>query len=212
MMKVCELCKGEFNARVSKIRFCSPSCASKHIHNRPEMREFYSTKLREAHQRNPRWQQAQAERMKRNNPMHNSASYEKAVAKIRAMGCRPIVRGGNGTGPSKAEWQLMRMFPESVWNYAIKTGMKAGSGYPQCYKADVAFPGIKLAIEADGGSHNNPARRAKDKKKQEFLERVLGWKVLRFSNKQILDFRTQLDILRDVEFIISTLKDTPVIR
>lgn len=174
------------------------------------MKAFYSQALKKSHAANPNRAKRQAERMRTNNPMHNPASYTKAVTKIRAMGCRPIVRGGNGTGPTKAEWQLMRMFPEAVWNYGVKTGKWNGSGYPPVYKMDIAFPVIKLAIEADGGSHNNPIRRALDVKKDTFLK-GLGWTVLRFSNKLILDFRTQVKILADVEFTISKLKDTLVI-
>jgi very-short-patch-repair endonuclease len=99
------------------------------------------------------------------------------------------------------------MFPEAKWNHAVKTGMKAGSGYPQCYKLDVAIPSVRLGIEADGAKHNNPKARLLDTKKDAMLT-ALGWKVLRYSNKEILDFRRQIQILADVEYIISTLMAT----
>jgi hypothetical protein len=127
---------------------------------------------------------------------------------LKAIGHRPKVRGGNGTGPTKAEWQLMRMFPEGIWNYAIKTGCWNGSGYPPVYKVDLGFPDEKLAIEADGGTHGTwDNRKEKDLKKDKFLK-DLGWKVLRYSNREILDFRSSVQILADVEFIISKSRAT----
>jgi very-short-patch-repair endonuclease len=102
----------------------------------------------------------------------------------------------------------MEMFPSGVWSYGIKTGKWNGSGYPPVYKVDLAFPRVKLAIEADGSNHGTwDNRKAKDAKKDAFLA-GLGWKVLRYSNRAILDFRQSVVILADVEFLISTLPDT----
>lgn len=209
-MKPCEWCKKPFQPKRHGQRFCDRSCSLKWIHQSP----IRNAKLSAVHRK--WWQSSQGEktraetsaRMKASNPMHNPATYRKAVASIRASGVQPIIRGGNGTGPTKAEWQLMRMFPEGVWNYGIRTGKWNGSGIPPVYKVDLGFPSIKLAIEADGPSHNTPVRRAKDRKKEAFLKGI-GWTVLRYSNRAILDFRTQVTILADVEFLISRLPVTP---
>jgi hypothetical protein len=144
--------------------------------------------------------------MMTDNPMRSKVCSNKVSAALKASGHCPKVRGGNGTGPSKAEWQLIRMFPEAQWNFGIKTGKWNGSGYPPCYKVDLAFPDIKLAIEADGSSHTNwNGRKAKDRKKEKFLA-GLGWTVLRLSNKTILDFKQQRFVMDSVRFTISKLK------
>ena len=68
----------------------------------------------------------------------------------KALGHKPPIRGGNGTGPTTAELVLLKEFSlEAINNYPIKTGMKSGSGYPTCYKVDLGFPLLKLAVEAD---------------------------------------------------------------
>lgn len=218
LVKSCEWCGIEFKLERlnSPKRFCGHSCSGKWKISQPSIRVKVYTKERseKASVFKKKWWKSQqdlkdnmATRMRSENPMHNSESYTKAVASIRRTGCRPPVRGGNGTGPTKSEWQLMRMFPEAVWNYGIKTGMKAGSGYPTCYKVDLAFPDRKLAIEADGASHNNPKRRSQDRKKEKFLT-GLGWTVLRFTNKEILNLQNQVEILKSVQSIILKLRDT----
>lgn len=149
---------------------------------------------------------ARARMLSEDNPMKRLECRKRVSAAHKASGLRPKVKGGNGTGPTKAEWQLMRMFPEAIWNYGIKTGKSNGSGYPPVYKVDIGFPEIKLAVEADGACHSNgDGRKDKDRKKEAFLA-GLGWRVLRFSNKQILDFQSQVKILADVQSIICRLK------
>jgi len=128
---------------------------------------------------------------------------------LKRIGHKPKIRGGNGTGPTKAETALIEMLSGAVWNYGIHTGKWNGSGYPPIYKVDCALPAIKLAIEADGNSHCSSNRKSKDRKKQEFLA-GLGWTVLRFSNRAILDARTSAQVLRDIRFTISKLKSTQV--
>lgn len=58
---------------------------------------------------------------------------------------------------------------------------------------------LKLAIEADGGSHNSIERQAQDAKKDELL-RSLGWTVLRFTNQQIL-----METEKTMQVILSTI-------
>ena len=209
-MKQCDWCKQPFQPKRKEQIFCNQACALNSIHQSPSRRAKHSERHRDwwNSQKGVKLRQKTSERMKKNPLMHDPKIYRKAVAGIRAAGCRPPVRGGNGTGPTKAEWQLMRMFPEGIWNYGIKTGKWNGSGIPPIYKVDLGFPKIRLAIEADGATHNSPSRRAKDRKKENFLKGI-GWKVLRFSNREILDFHSQVQIIADVEFSISKLKATP---
>jgi very-short-patch-repair endonuclease len=143
-----------------------------------------------------------------NNPMLNTQTRKAVSEKLREIGHRPKVLGGNGRGPSKAEAMLSELFPRSVWNFVVKTHRKSVDGYPHHYKIDVAFPDVRLAVEADGGSHSNwHNHKAKDAKKDALL-RGLGWKVLRFSNKEIL--RNPKTVQAAIECTISQLKTTPV--
>lgn len=203
--------------------FCSPRCAGQHLLNDAEYRKkFYTRERSEKIVATRMAKPGERERVRKTfiatmrkwhsemTPEERAAHGKSISMKLKDIGHRPMIRGGNGTGPTKAEWQLLRMFPEGTLNYPVKTGKWNGSGFPPIYKVDFAIPAIKLAIEADGGSHGALKRKAADRKKAQFLE-GLGWTVLRFSNAQILDFKTQVQVLADVESIISKLSQaTPI--
>jgi hypothetical protein len=121
-----------------------------------------------------------SERMKRNNPMADPVAREKMIATLKAIGHCPKVKGGNGQLTRQQETLAKALgWPTE---YVIPT--KGIPGTPQSYKADIACPEIKLAIEVDGHSHTLPSRRDEDRKKERALE-SLGWKVLRFWNQEI---------------------------
>jgi hypothetical protein len=124
------------------------------------------------------------ERMRTKNPMRLEANREKMAATLRAIGHKPSVLGGNGRGLTGPQAMLAAAlgWPTEL---AVPTGMGRRSGYPTCYKLDVASPDAMIGIEVDGGSHQSPRAREKDEKKTAFLQQ-LGWTVLRFSNKEIL--------------------------
>jgi len=126
-----------------------------------------------------------ANRMRANNPMHRGDARERMRATLREIGHRPPVRKGNGLGPSEPQRQLATAlgWPMEV---AVRTGMPRGSGYPTCYKLDIADPTSKVGIEVDGASHGLLARKAQDAKKERFLA-GLGWTVLRFSNQDVTE-------------------------
>lgn len=136
--------------------------------------------------------------------MRNASVRRKVGNTLSKMGHGPIERGGNGTGPTKAEAIILNAFPSASWNLAVKTG--GGIGYPSNYKIDVAFPVIRLAVECDGNSHNALARQFQDRKKEAKL-RELGWLVLRLSNKRIF---TDTVVIQELRSIISKLEDTQV--
>lgn len=93
-------------------------------------------------------------------------------------------RGGNGKGPTPPETALREALGiEWVGNYAIATGEGRDSGYPTCYKVDIANPVCKIAVEVDGQSHKARLRRDQDAKKESWL-RERGWRVYRFSNRR----------------------------
>ena len=54
------------------------------------------------------------------------------------------------------------------------------------YILDFACEQIKLAIELDGGQHNEPDALEKDARRTELLGKA-GWRVLRFWNNEVLE-------------------------
>ena len=48
MIKICELCSVEFEAKNENKRFCSQSCSSKFVWNDPKKREFILNGLKKS--------------------------------------------------------------------------------------------------------------------------------------------------------------------
>ena len=127
-----------------------------------------------------------SERMREHNPMDNAESREKMRQTLLDMGHQPLKRGGNGKPPPEPQ---RRMSEALGWpmEVVVKTGhCRDGSGYPTCYKIDVASREFKVGVEVDGISHQTRRRQQQDAKKDEFL-RGLGWTVLRFANERVME-------------------------
>lgn len=143
-----------------------------------------------------------SERQKRNNTIRFPGAREKLKNTLKEMGWKPPVQGGNGKPTPKP---VMNMYEQLTQNYetaielAIPTKQPRGSGYPTCYKVDLAIPEYHLAIEIDGASHQSLERQRQDAKKDAFLD-TLGWKVLRFSNKEV-----ENGLMQCVEIVMSTI-------
>ena len=145
-----------------------------------------------------------SERQKKNNTIWRDGAREKLSNTLKEMCWKPKVRGGNGKDTPIPAQNLFDALTEQVelacaLELAVPTRQKRHSGYPTCYKLDMAIPAVKLGIEVDGYSHSAIARKEQDKKKDLFLS-TLGWKVLRFSNKEVLNGLPQC-----VETITSTI-------
>lgn len=126
-----------------------------------------------------------SKRMSTRNPMHRPGSKEKMIATLRAIGHAPAVRGGNGHGPTEAQ-RLLSLALALPMEVVVKTGLPRSSGYPSCYKLDLADPDRLVGIEVDGASHSASERKAQDRKKEAFLA-GLGWTVLRVTNADVLE-------------------------
>lgn len=74
------------------------------------------------------------------------------------------------------------------------------------YILDFACIEIRLAIEVDGGQHND--LQAQDSARTEWLE-TQGWKVLRFWNNEVLNSTN--DVLEEIHRSVSTLLQEPPI-
>jgi hypothetical protein len=130
------------------------------------------------------------------NPMHDPEVVKKVSTSLRAIGHRPSVRGGNGTGPTECEAlllaALLRADPTRQWvlDFAIACGgnlpkgQRRQLGLPTCFKPDITDPSRKIAIEVDGASHQLKGRREQDARKTAFLQ-SLGWSVFRAKNADV---------------------------
>ena len=129
-----------------------------------------------------------SKRMKEQNPMSKEEVREKVSNTLKAMNWKPKVHGGNGCGLTVPQQMLLNELDGFVAEFAIKTGFsqKDNSGYPTCYKVDLANEKLKIAIEVDGFSHCSLKAQERDAKKEKFLISI-GWKVLRFKNAEILN-------------------------
>jgi very-short-patch-repair endonuclease len=54
------------------------------------------------------------------------------------------------------------------------------------YSVDFACPAVKLVIEIDGPSHNDPEQKRFDDARTEYLQQS-GWRMIRFANAEIYD-------------------------
>lgn len=130
------------------------------------------------------------QRMTTNNPMKNLASRQKMSQTLKAMGHHPA-QGGNGK-PLPVPHKMIA----DALNWPTEVVISTGLGYPRCYKVDVGNASMKIAIEIDGLSHRSLIRQEQDRRKDGFL-RGSGWKVLRFSNQQVLSsLETCLELVR----------------
>jgi len=82
----------------------------------------------------------------------------------------------------KTESPIEELLYQELINLGIKPVCQFEVGF---FRLDLAYPEIKLAIEADGKDcHSTPSQKSRDKYRQEKLEK-LGWKFERFSGTKI---------------------------
>lgn len=168
-------------------------------HQTPESRDKWRQAMAPTWQNSPlkgRANPQASERMMQNNPMQNPEAREKVSRTLKAIGHRPKARGGNGklTEPQVLLAELTGLTAELV----VKTRPIRGKieRLPTNYKIDLACQASMLAVELDGSSHRSPAARDRDAKKERALS-LLGWRVLRFSNREAMEnTRSVVDAIR----------------
>lgn len=117
--------------------------------------------------------------------------------KLKEIGHRPKVRGGNGR-PTPVAQQMLADALGWETEHIVRTGRPRRPGLPTHYKIDIANPVRRIAVEVDGMSHRAVSRQEQDTKKDRFLAGN-GWTVLRFSNQQVMD-----DLEACVRTVLST--------
>lgn len=183
---VCATCGKKFETQLMRKVTCSKDCLTKRqVENVPaNLIRWAKTKGRE--------------RMLNRNPMRDPKVRAKVSTSLRAMGWQPPERRGNGHGPTVHELLLASALG---WEneVAVPTKKARDSGYPPCYKVDVANRQLKIAVEINGNSHCALKVQRRDRKKLEFLESI-GWRVLTFTNREI-----ENDLASVVEKCLSTI-------
>jgi hypothetical protein len=126
-------------------------------------------------------------RMRAQNPMARPDVRARMVATLRARGHRPPIQGGNGRGLTRPQALLLAALP-ATWaaEVVVPVGLGRRRGFPTAYKLDLADAGVQIAVEVDGASHQTAQGRARDAKKTARLA-ALGWRVLRFRNREVLE-------------------------
>lgn len=128
---------------------------------------------------------AEVERIRTLNPTRSAVVRAKISATMKKRGVKPTQPGGNGRGPTLPQRVLWELLGDGWFmEYPISLGDRI-PGYPTHYKVDIGNPELMIAVEVDGHSHQMELRKAEDAKRDAKL-RELGWKVLRFWNKDIL--------------------------
>jgi hypothetical protein len=139
----------------------------------------------------------QIERIRKLNPTADPDVRLKISQTLKNMRWKPIKQGGNGTPLPIPQSKLLKLLGKMWYSeYAVPLG-KRKIGYPTCYKIDIAYPEKMIGIEVDGYSHCS--RKELDKKKTQKLN-SLGWKILRFSNKEIME--SEQEVLKKIYSMI----------
>ncbi len=199
-LRLCGWCGKEFFPKwrlKQEIGFCSRACSGKwkwsqpsyrnKLHDNPAFsdRKAIGKKISAAIMADPAERKRRSELTKRRSPEYKSAIMRKSWTKRHANGEKAFGNNGNGHPPSVAESAFQRLFPESIYNYVVRSGRKHVEGYQHYAKIDFSWPNIKLAVEVDGETHTRTKQIERDNRKQEVLN-DLGWKLIRVSNEQVL--------------------------
>lgn len=112
------------------------------------------------------------------NPMRDPVTRAKAAASLSALGKTPWLMGGNGRGPTKPQAMLANLL-----GWPMEVPVTNGRSV---YLIDIANQALKIAVEVDGNSHNTAKQKRIDRHKEKRLA-SLGWCVLRFTNKQVME-------------------------
>jgi len=172
----CELCEQFFLTIATRHqRFCSRSCSgkAKWAGFSPEKRQRISKASSAALMGRPSYNKGIACRPE---------TKAKLSAAHRATGHRPKERGGNGKIAPCEQMMFEMLSNRWIYQWAVATGQKRGTGFPTAYKMDFADPKRKLNLEVDGNSHTS--RGHLDVKRDTFLV-SLGWSVSRVTNQQV---------------------------
>lgn len=201
--KLCSMCGRMFHAKHGSIsqHCCSRSCARRYVWQQNPGRMLLNIQKARASQntqailaKREAWQHSP------NNPIYNPIVRQKALITQREKGYQRLT-GGNGAITVPQRLLALRLgWQTEVTVCTNQLGTTGKKIRPYKYTIDVAHEMLKIAIEINGHSHQAPAIKLRDAKKDACLV-AQGWKVLRFTNKAIL---TDLETVAQV--ILNTVK------
>lgn len=210
--KRCENCGAELpSEKYAGQRFCNRQCSSDW--RAANMTEEARQKQRELLNRLRERPDFQAKHAAYVNSKENRAKLgeigRKGLEALRLADFPTLIRrnGAMPIEPTVPQKTLFEALPGSIMEYPVREGIQ-GAGW----RIDLALVPLKLAIEVDGDSHNNPRARKNDQKKDRALE-LRGWTVLRFQNREIL--RDLSSVLRRIHATVASLeakRDCPAIQ
>lgn len=217
LQRPCDNCGSQFTPKNPLGRFCSNACSLRWWHGFPEFRARIYTpernrKAGEARSKFLRSGTPEAERQRKRigrlKPMRQLAARKKLSETLRRIGHKPKMQGGNGR-PTALPQSLLFSKLKGNWKleYVLSTSSPGCEYLPHHYKLDIANPKLKIAIEVDGGLHLSKAVQKRDRRKTKFMI-SRGWKVLRFWNKDILNW-ARIGMPKE-SFISTTLKQNGI--
>lgn len=119
------------------------------------------------------------------NPMFSDVIKQKVSEKLKELGHKPPIQGGNGK-PMPLPQKLLSEALNAETEYpVITTEKQRNEGASHCYKLDVALPYLRLGIQLDGAGHSCRKVRRTDKRIRNWMAE-LGWSVLHISNSKAL--------------------------
>lgn len=194
--KACAWCAKPFTTSIHDQRFCGRSCSAKWRMRQAEIiAKVHAPEVaaKRGEKRsawlasgNPKAQR-EIERIRDLRPASRPDVREKISRQLRASGCEPQERGGNGCGMTDAQQGMLAVLGSGwIAEHAISLGPRQ-AGYPTNYKLDLANTAMRIGIEVDGKSHYAEIKKAQDEKKADKLA-SLGWIVLRFWNWNVLSW------------------------
>lgn len=183
--KVCPHCGVAFRSHMKRQECCSYECAGRLRWVRhPEWVEPTKERWRETRARPEVQAKVHAHLHSDRNPFRDPAVRAKSLLAARKRGWDHL-NGGNGQ-PASIPQQLLAAALGWSMEVIVPTREGRQSGYPTCYKIDVAEPSLKVGIEVDGDGHKGKKARLRDQKKTDLLE-ALGWRIMRVSNTEVLN-------------------------
>ncbi len=205
--RICPICQKTFTAKYDDHTFCSKNCAYK-----SEKRAAISSKTMT--KTNLKRSKIISKRMKENNPIYDPKVKEKIKLTQIKNGTFYKFKGKQGGNGKPLPIPQLLLAVALNWETEIpiltgthipkkeRTQWRKENKIPPCYKIDIGNQHLKLAIEIDGQSHYMTLRKEQDKKKTKHLI-LLGWKVLRFTNKEVMTNLSK--VLSEIQNVVKTI-------
>lgn len=168
---ICKHCGKPFYNQLRTRQFCSYSCSSSARWQDPAFVANIVPRMKN----NENQRRIASERMKRLNKDPNIRAKSTATKRGRSFSS---TRGGNG------QLTPEQLLLQKALGWPVEYPIPTGNPSWRCATVNLAFPGLKIAVECDGASHRTKKQKNRDARKKVILE-GLGWTVLRFWNSEI---------------------------